>query len=427
MRIRMSIIIAFIICISLLFIQSADAKENVSIKLNGVPDQMIFPLAKGKNQILTATIKGDEIKNVWLAPNLDSTARILLTKVDDNEYQINLADPMVSAILVAAENKQFFIFTETADQQVTASIPVQYSVKQISVPLTEANLYLNKGENREKIKQYDYYSGWQDPAKINSFEIEYLPVEAEITASAEAGGKSFAFKKGEEGSGKMILINNEKIRKEWINSGSIQITWTKCSDKITFNVIPDELKFDKVPESLNVFQHRSEYLRCSNRFLDLSLGDITAGQVQVNLSSRQYYTKIIDKHSMKQGEIIDFSFGQKDYRISLLSLVNVAFGEDHAVFLISPKVLTESQKIGYLIEALRASNLRLIKDQKEYYGEKASDLLRSDFGIYQNKYKTMQDFLSAIKQDYTVRQFDGTVIELKTWLNGIAKKFIKVE
>lgn len=424
--------IVFIFAFSFLVLQGVNAEENISIKLTGVPDRLILPLAKGTNRILTAIIKGGTAKSVWLAPNRESTGRIMLTQVDDNEYQINLADPMVSAILLASEVKQFYVFVETTDQQVIASILVQYSTYLPKpTPPTAITLYIKQGSGREKLHPW-YEHSWHNPAQVEAFEIEFNPIDAEISATADVDGKLWRFTKDEEkeDTGLLRLEMTAEIRKAWQHFGSLSISWNTRSTPIIIHAIPGILTFDEIPESMIIIQRHSEYLPGSNEYLIASLGDITAGQVLLSITTR-HRKKLIMQRSVKQGDRIDFEYGGKEYRLALLSLINVLIGDDYAVFLFSPKTITEVQKIEFLLKALSHANVRLLRNGKEYSGTAAGSHLRQEFQVTENHFETMEDFLSEIAshsretgREYLVKEWDGSTSEVISWFRDIASVFI---
>jgi len=108
------------------------AVGQISIRLTGVPDRLTFPLPEGVNLVLTATIKGGEARSVWLAPNATSSSsrRVMLTKVDDGEYRINLAGREVHDLLKPhGADGEFRIFAKTADGTTIQSISVAYTMR----------------------------------------------------------------------------------------------------------------------------------------------------------------------------------------------------------------------------------------------------------------------------------------------------------
>src|SRR5688572_720085 len=94
--------------------------EEASVRLEGVPAALILPFPQGANRVLTATIQGADVRAVWLAADSDAKGRVVLTRSGDGEWQVNLADPLVYAVLSADAEKgdgaggQFHVFAQTA-------------------------------------------------------------------------------------------------------------------------------------------------------------------------------------------------------------------------------------------------------------------------------------------------------------------------
>ena len=413
---------------SIFVIQSAHAKDLISIKLDNVPHNLRFPLSKGTNQLLTATIKGGTVTSAWLAKNRESAGRINLTRVDDNEFQINLADPMISAILLSTkENKQFYIFAETADQQVAASIPVQYSTYPPEVQPVTSVAYIKEGNKRTKLK-FSYSGSWHNLENIDAFEIEFSPPQAELAATIDIDGTDWKFSKTGEASGILQLKMSPEIKKAWKNFGSLALTTTNSrGDTFKMKAKP-ELKFDQVPEVITVFQRRSATLPGSNDYFRLYLRDITAGQVLFSLSSEDN-VELIKKRSVRQGDYVDFKYEGSEYRISLTSLVNNLFGSDYAVFLYAPKNLNESQKIEFLLQALSHANIRLSKNEQDFSAPIVAANLRKEFKLKENNFKTMEAFLKKLasqktENKYKVKNIDGSTTELVSWLQNMSSNYI---
>ncbi|MBN2491635.1 MAG: hypothetical protein JXQ29_12370 [Planctomycetes bacterium] len=98
-----------------------------SIALEGVPSRLELPLPGGTNVLLTARIRGGPVRSVWLAREGHERARLLLTRVAEGEYQVNLADPAVAALLtVGGRAGSFRVFAEPAEGETVASVPVRF-------------------------------------------------------------------------------------------------------------------------------------------------------------------------------------------------------------------------------------------------------------------------------------------------------------
>ncbi len=105
------------------------AWAETTIRLEGVPDRLSFPLPEWRNVVLTAIVQGDAAQAVWLATSADAAGRVMLKGGGEGRYQINLADPVVVALLRASEGRrQFRVFARTAGGETVASVAVRYGL-----------------------------------------------------------------------------------------------------------------------------------------------------------------------------------------------------------------------------------------------------------------------------------------------------------
>jgi hypothetical protein len=103
------------------------AAQAPSIRLEGVPPLLSLPLPKGANAILTAKIRGGPLRAVWLAVEGDDRARLMLTRVAEGEYQVNLADPAVAGMLtLSGKTGSFRVFAEPVKGKTVSSVAVRF-------------------------------------------------------------------------------------------------------------------------------------------------------------------------------------------------------------------------------------------------------------------------------------------------------------
>ncbi len=151
--IRITRPLAGLIAVLPLVLQAA-ASAQVSIRLDGVPEQLRMPLPDGTNQVLSATIVGGQIKAVWLAMTEPSTRRVLLAKVDEHEYAINLGARELHDLLKGyGPNGQFRIFAEAKDGTIARSLAVRYTMnvvpERLDFPFDEVKLTIHQRASRK--------------------------------------------------------------------------------------------------------------------------------------------------------------------------------------------------------------------------------------------------------------------------------------
>jgi hypothetical protein len=424
-----------------------NASDDISIKISQMPTHLSFPFDKGSNQILTTIIKGDAIKSVWLAPNKTSTDKIMLAKVDQtadaSEYQINLADAEVTTLLLGSELQKFHIFVETVTQQIFSSVSVQYSIHARPFIARSMTAYIKKklGEDkREKIDRWSQRS-WYKPMEIEHIEIDVMPIEAidSVVATIDIDGKKWTFHpddskntdKKHQKKGHLYLPMTVEIRQAWDKVGFLSLYVDKKEKGVVLHAIPESLQLTPIPEAMTIFQRRSRILLGSNNYLSISLRDITAGQVLLSLKTKEN-TSLLTEHSIQQGHYVDFNYNKKSYRLSLLLMVNALLGRDYAVFLISPAIMTETQKISYLLQSLQHAKIRVLYKEQEYTGQTIALQLRKKVDNAKNANHNMINFIATISAEskktgfyYKVVQRNGKTTELSQWFKNIVSAFIQ--
>jgi len=110
---------------------SAHARVDAAIRLDGVPDQLILPMLKGKNHQLTATVVGTKAESAWLAigQNAQGMERVDLKPIDESTFAVNLAAKEVyTALKPFASSDAFYVFARTTNGDVIKSLPVRFAI-----------------------------------------------------------------------------------------------------------------------------------------------------------------------------------------------------------------------------------------------------------------------------------------------------------
>ena len=87
------------------------------------------------------------------------------------------------------------------------------------------------------------------------------------------------------------------------------------------------------PVRMTVLQRHTKAIPGSQEQVQLSLDDITGGQVL--LSIRGPGGKIVDTVSVKNGDVVPFAVGRHEYYLRVVELRNFLTGDDFGVFEIS--------------------------------------------------------------------------------------------
>ena len=439
------------------------ARADATIQLTGVPEELVFPLKPGRNVVVTASIRGGTPRSVWLARSSDATARLMLQDVGEGNYQINLADPLVSAIARApGTDYQLQVFAEMADEAVVASIPILYGLS--DTWLLPPTVYIHAGGERKRIEvpfrcdrtalrrrfedldDEDYWMvrsmmestwgygpefAWCSPDKTDAIEAVFGPGSATPFAGAWAGAGKWDFQPGESAHS-LVLELTPEIRQAWTENGMLQIQAGAPAGlmwQLKLKAMPARLDVPESERRMKIHQRWYETLPGSNGYLQVHIEDITGGQVLLSILTAQRDV-IVPETSVRQGDRVRFSFGEGDYTVSVVKLVNLIFDDDYGFFTVSElppeeveKVGAQLEKIDALIDAIERSDVTFIREGEKYTGKDAAAHIRDKLKLAAPTIHTVEQFIDRVagiswmtRQEYQVKLADGTQVGAKAWL-----------
>ena len=147
-----------------------------------------------------------------------------------------------------------------------------------------------------------------------------------------------------------------------------------------------------LPIEMTVKQRSTVVVPGSNKQLELTIDDITRGQVMATLSGAAG-PAVVPRMSLVTGRGRRFVWAGEEYRLKVKKLNNALIGEDFAEFVIDkpgPK-LTEEAKIEALLAVIaEADGVEFIRNDKSHTGKQASDHLRM-------KWKAVDKELTALQ------------------------------
>lgn len=169
------------------------------------------------------------------------------------------------------------------------------------------------------------------------------------------------------------------------------------------------------PMTLTLVQRRSVQLPGGPRTPTIHLGDITRGQVIVQVTDANYATLL--SQSMKQGDTASFTTAGQTLFLRVGDLANRLTGDDQATLEISAtQPLSEADKIDALIAHVeRLDGATFIRNGTPHSPMEAADHLRKKRDAAGDKIKTAIDFIDGVATEsylsgkpYQIKLKDGT-------------------
>jgi hypothetical protein len=186
---------------------------------------------------------------------------------------------------------------------------------------------------------------------------------------------------------------------------------------------PVKIELPNDPLRITVVQRRSKAVPGFHGAVTIRIGDITHGQVLLEIVSEDVLRPVVDTHSVQEGDVTPFKLGSAEYYLSVVELRNFLIGDDFAVFEISTKRPDESSKIEQLLNTIETSGLVFIRNDSEATAAEAAAHLRTKWRSASPRITTAESFIRRIAsrssvtgKPYQVKRADGSVIEAATWL-----------
>lgn len=443
---------------------------DVTIRISGVPEQLSFPLREGGNVLLTAAVKGGMVKSVWLATSSESKARYMLTPVGDGEYQANLADRLLGALLRASEGeREFRIFAETRDGTIASSLPVCYTVaKSARVP---PRIFVHVRGKKKEILLKPALRALEDPAlraRFSGSELWVFPdtlphgrfgtesakelyhffpqdvreVEVQFDwearrpfAEAWVVEKKWNFQ-GAKASNVFSLRVTDEIKEAWIKNGELELVCGQADaeeTRIVLAAAPLRLELPGGRAEMTLVQRSSKEVPGSRGYLWVSIGDIMGNKVLLSITTASGQN-LVDQVPLRMGEEVAFRVGEQEYRLKIEKIENLLVGDDFGIFVItpaSPVIIDEAkerEKIERLIETIQKSNAVFILSGKDSTAAETADYLRKKYEFARDEVRTIDDFIGKVAsrcwltgQEYLVRLPDGAEVTAGRWLREQAQ------
>jgi hypothetical protein len=185
-----------------------------------------------------------------------------------------------------------------------------------------------------------------------------------------------------------------------------------------------------LPVELEIRQRSTNEVPGSDDSLQITIDDITAGQVMVSLADKDGKA-VLAATSLEQGEMAEFKFQEQEYQLMLRELDNELVGEDFATIVISQgstpspalpargrESITDREKIERLLMAIEsAEGVVFIRNGAEHSAKDAAEHLRTKWQAAGDQIETAEEFIEKIGSEssfsgepYRVRKPDGTEV-----------------
>lgn len=200
---------------------------------------------------------------------------------------------------------------------------------------------------------------------------------------------------------------------------------------------PPPLALKDGGETLRVVQRASAKLPGSNDALELRLGDITGGAVELVLSKSDGSAVLVTKR-VHERDVVPFVVDGFDYELVVEHMENLLVGDDWVELRVraagqgaatepdDTPIVDERARIEKLIAAVSSSGVVFIRNGTEHTSSEAADHLRTKWSRAGDRVKTADEFIDVLGsrssqtgEPYRVRLPDGTERDAGPWLREL--------
>ena len=192
----------------------------------------------------------------------------------------------------------------------------------------------------------------------------------------------------------------------------------------------------EVPVSMTVRQRSTTVVPGSNDVLQVTIDDITAGQVMVSVAKKKGDV-LLPLTSLRSGETKTFKLGRTEYQLKVKSLRNQLIGDDFADLEIglAPDGKSEPEKIEKLLAALAAlEGAKFFRNEKEYSIGETIEHLRIKWKAADDEVTTAEQFIEHVAskssvsgKPYVIRLDEKTVVPAGVYLRARLREIEKAK
>lgn len=384
------------------------------------PEQLALPARDGRNVMLTVAVEGAEGRAVWLAlsPAEALDGGVLLEPAGAARFTINLAAADVRTMVGGSRRGELRVFAELADGTVIRSPALRFTSELLddSMPTWVVTGAVGIASGQRGSRR----TPWVDALDATEIAWYFAPNDRLEPVEARAGDRSWALVVEPTSRSARVTATSE-LREAWLDAGSLYLG-PEGGAPVELRARPEKLRFEGIAAKITVRQRDVAELPGSRSYYELRIGDITGGQVLVEVVTDDRRVAI-PRRSMRARDEVALRVGTQDYVLRVDSLVNRLIGDDHGVFSVEKLAWSELDRIATLLARLASSDLRFLRGSDECSGSEAAAHLRRKLDAEPTPIGTVEEFVHRIAsrssvtgEAYRVRFPDGRTRPAEEWL-----------
>jgi len=369
---------------------------EATVALTGIPSSLSLPAPAGTNLLVTATIAGGETESCWLARTDAPQIRIMLTKIGDNTYQVNLGDSATGQALSAGGSGSFCVWVKLKNGGEVRSISISFRGRAPGEKATRELYLITAGGGREKLEICEWMPTWFNADAAS--QLIFVTTAGGFEAKARIGSREFPFVPDADGK-TYALAFDEQVLTSLRGTGEMRLMckkdeqWEALSGSL--RAIPASLDLKQQSAKFTVYQRSLAWIPGAKDYYCLSLGDITAGQVLISISTADD-KRVLERQSLRQGGTVNLTIGKVEYEILLSEMVNMLIGNDYAIFEIARKGFFLNRRVEKVIERVRNTDLTIFRDDAKIEAGKLAEEIERTWKSKKDQIETYEQFVKKV-------------------------------
>ena len=322
------------------FLLGAGVPAQAWVELLRVPERIDGPLGEGRNLLVTVRVSGDLAEEVWLGLSGGSEPRVALQQVGVDRWQLNLAVGEAAELLAGEGSGEVRVFARRGER-VSASVALAFDVGPV-LPgrrgRTEHEEFLPfpsglvarilVEDARHGMRAFVVGSGgavWEVPEDVEALRVLTLADEGQTAAELRVANEHWPLTSERPKFAAAQLP--AAAATAWRESGTLAVVFPS-GEEVLLRAVPRVLEVG-AKYAFVVGQRQALELPGSGGALEVSLGDITRGQVLLEVWTRDA-EEVLAGRSVHAGDRLRVTHGGEAYVLDVVRLTNFLLGDDFA-------------------------------------------------------------------------------------------------
>lgn len=401
---------------------SAPLLAQRGVRITSLPPHLALPAPPGANPLLECEVLGAP-SAVWLAP-ADAAqgpeARVPLTSVGGDRWQLNLADLRVGRLAQRADVEALRVVATLGGKDV-ASEPIRFARASTTPGEVRVAAALAKVAAPRALSSAA--DDWLRPGAVERLTVE--TAARDVAVVAHLGGTDRPLQRAGR-TGAFSLPVDAALAEAWQQAGVLELVLQARGGSTVvarLRAVPDRLLLQRGGETVTIVQRRSAEVPGSRGFLRVQLGDITAGAVLLTVRGADG-EDVVAQRLVRERDRVLFELAGGTFALVVDRLENLLIGDDFAVLRAVDAASLPRDLVTELLHCIESSDATFVRGTVEFGGRQAGIHVRKKLAAL-GREPSVDEFVDTVAstssttgEPYRVRLPDGSEQTMREWLRA---------